>query len=242
MNLTRRALTRIQVVTVVGVVFLLGGCASAPLDEPNDPLEPANRAMFTFNRNADKYLLKPVAKGYQKITPVSVQRGVSNIFDNLNEPRTVANDLLQFKLVQASSDTGRFLLNSTAGFAGVMDVATDAGMPRHSEDFGQTLGTLGVGEGWYLMIPFLGPSTNRDLLGRLVDTPLQIASYLSADSSLPLKLFDILDLRTKLLEGETLLENALDPYVFVRTAYLQSRLTQVYDGNPPARLIYGEGE
>ena len=242
MNLTCPVITSIQLAAAVAVAIFLTGCASAPLDDPNDPLEPVNRAMFTFNRNADKYLLKPVAKGYQKITPVPVQRGVSNIFDNLNEPRTIANDLLQFKLAQAGSDTGRFLLNSTAGFAGVMDVASDAGMLRHSEDFGQTLGTLGVGEGWYLMIPFLGPSTNRDLLGRLVDTPLQIASYLSADSSLPLKLFDVLDLRTKLLEGESLLDDALDPYVFVRTAYLQSRLTQVYDGNPPARLIYGEGE
>lgn len=221
---------------------LLAGCAHAPLDEPNDPLEPMNRAVFSFNRSADKYVLKPVTLGYQQITPVTAQRGVNNFFNNLEEPRTIVNDLLQLKLIQAASDTGRFLLNSTAGFVGFMDVATDAGLPRNREDFGQTLGSYGVGEGWYLMLPFLGPSTNRDLVGRFADSPMQLGSYVPLTEQAALLGAQAVDARGNLIGGDSLIYNAFDPYVFVRSAYLQQRLNRVYDDAPPRELIYGKDE
>lgn len=221
---------------------LLTGCAHAPLDEPSDPLEPVNRAVFSFNRSADKYVLKPVAKGYQKVTPIVAQQGVTNFFNNLDEPRTIVNDLLQLKVTQAAADTGRFLLNSTAGFAGLMDVATDAGLPRNREDFGQTLGKYGVGEGWYLMLPLLGPTTNRDLVGRLVDSPAQLGSYVPLTENLALTGGELLDDRSRLLGSESLVENSFDPYIFVRSAYLQTRLDRVYDGAPPRELMFGKDE
>ncbi len=221
---------------------LLGGCAHAPLDEPSDPLEPMNRAVFGFNRGADKYVVKPVTQGYQAIAPIFVQRGLSNFFGNLGEPRTIVNDLLQLKGAQALSDTGRFLLNSTAGFVGFMDVATDAGLPKHREDFGQTLGKMGVGEGWYLMLPLLGPSTNRDLVGRVGDLPLQLGTYLPLTDSLALLGGQVIDTRAGLFGAESLLDGALDPYVAVRSAYLQSRLNKIYDGAPPPSLISGDDE
>lgn len=228
------------VVTVAAIAST--GCAHAPLDEPNDPLEPVNRAVFGFNRSADKYVLKPVAQGYQKVTPEFAQRGVTNFFHNLDEPRTIVNDLLQLKLTQAAADTGRFLLNSTAGFAGLMDVATDAGLPRNREDFGQTLGTYGVGEGWYLMLPLLGPTTNRDLVGRLLDSPARLGSYVPLTENLALTGGELLDDRSRLLGSEALVENSFDPYAFVRSAYLQTRLDRVYDGAPPRELIFGKDD
>ncbi len=224
----------------VGSAMWLASCAHAPLDNPSDPLEPVNRAVFSFNRSADKYVLKPVTLGYQKVTPDFARKGVSNFFNNLDEPRTIVNDLLQFKVRQAAADTGRFLLNTTAGFAGLMDVATDAGLPRNREDFGQTLGSYGVGEGWYLMLPLLGPSTNRDLLGRLADSPTQLGSYVPLTEEVALLGGQIVDARSKLIGSESLIDNAFDPYIFVRSAYLQMRLNRVYDGAPPRELLYGK--
>lgn len=220
----------------------LSACAHTPPDDPADPLEPFNRAMFSFNRTADRYVLRPVAKQYGEVVPGVAQRGVSNFFNNLKEPRNILNGLLQGKPMQAASDTGRFLLNSTAGFAGLMDVATDAGMPRHDEDFGQTLGRYGVGAGWYLMLPILGPTTNRDLVGRGGDYYTGTGPYVEDSVDLPMNALDIVDTRARYLSADSLIDGALDPYIFVRTAYLQQRLGKVYDGNPPRELMYGDDE
>ncbi len=229
--------------TLALATTLLTACAHAPPGEPNDPLEPVNRAVLSFNLTADKYLLRPVAKGYVAIAPSPVRKGVTNFFHNLQEPRTVINGLLQGKIKQAAADTGRFLLNSTAGFAGLMDVATNAGLPRHDEDFGQTIGYYGVGEGWYLMLPFLGPSSNRDLIGRGGDYFTGYSYYVEQDElSYGLLAADTIDTRARLLPADALLEEALDKYVLVRTAYLQQRLNKVYDGTPPANLLYGTDE
>ncbi|MES2883869.1 MAG: VacJ family lipoprotein [Pseudomonadota bacterium] len=219
---------------------LITACAHTPPGEPSDPLEPVNRVVLGFNLTADKYVLRPIARGYDKVAPDPVRKGVANFFRNLQEPRTVVNGLLQGKVKQAASDTGRFLLNSTAGFAGLMDVATNAGLLRHDEDFGQTIGYYGVGSGWYLMLPFLGPSSNRDLLGRGGDYFTGYSYYVQEpEVSYPLLAVDTIDSRARLLPADALLEEALDKYVLVRTAYLQQRLNKVYDGAPPAKLLYG---
>lgn len=220
--------------------LLLVGCANTPPDDPADPLEPFNRAMYRFNRTADRVALRPLAKGYSAVTPLPVQRGVGNFFSNLREPVTIVNGLLQAKFSQAASDTGRFLLNSTAGIAGIMDVATAARMRRHDEDFGQTLGSWGFGPGWYLMLPLLGPTNNRDLLGRGGDYYAGIGPYVESSVTIPATVSELVDKRAKLLGADSLLDNAVDEYVFVRTAYLQQRLNKVYDGAPPAKLLYGE--
>lgn len=226
----------------LALALSLAACAHTPPDDPADPLEPFNRAMFRFNRTADRYVLRPVAKSYGEVVPDVAQRGVSNFFNNLKEPRNIVNGLLQGKPMQAASDTGRFLLNSTAGFAGLMDVATDAGMPRHDEDFGQTLGRYGVGPGWYLMLPILGPTTNRDLLGRGGDYYTGTSPYIETEVNLPMNALDLVDTRSRYLSADSLIDNAIDPYIFVRTAYLQQRLGKVYDGNPPRELMYGDDE
>lgn len=227
------------------VTLVLAGCATMPPDQPADPLEPLNRAVFSFNRKADQYVLKPIAKGYDYALPDAAKRGVTNFFSNLGEPVTIVNGVLQGKFVQAASDTGRFLLNSTAGFVGLMDVASDAGMPRHDEDFGQTLGYYGVGTGIYLMVPFLGPSNGRDLIGRGADyftNPLYYVQDNNQDLETEfygLTALNLINLRAQLLSADSLLDGALDPYIFVRTAYLQNRLNKVYDGSPPHSLLYG---
>lgn len=220
--------------------LLLGACAHTPPDDPSDPLERVNRAVFKFNRSADRYVLRPVAQGYDQVLPDPAKRGVSNFFNNLEEPRTVVNSLLQLKLRRAARSTGRFLLNSTAGIAGFMDVATDAGLKRYDEDFGQTLGRYGVGPGWYLMIPFLGPRSNRDLVGTGGDYFTGPGPYVETEVSTSLTATDLVDTRARLLSADSLLDSALDPYIFVRTAYLQQRLSKVYDGNPPRELMYGD--
>jgi phospholipid-binding lipoprotein MlaA len=231
---------------LLGFCLSLTACATLPPDDPADPLESVNRAMFTFNRTADRYVLKPVAQGYKKVVPTVAQRGVSNFFGNLNEPITIINGLLQGKFLQATSDTGRFLLNSTAGFAGLMDVATDAGMPRHDEDFGQTLGYWGVGTGAYLMLPLLGPSNGRDLIGRGADyftAPLYYVQENNGDYDTAFygsTALNLVSVRAQLLSADSLIDGALDPYIFMRTAYLQNRLSKVYDGSPPRELMYGD--
>ena len=230
---------------LLAATLALGGCAHTRPDDPSDPLEPLNRAVFSFNRSADRYVLKPVAKAYDYSVPDPAKRGVSNFFNNLKEPRTILNDLLQLKVKRAAKDTGRFLLNSTAGFAGLMDVATDAGLKRHDEDFGQTLGHYGVGPGWYLMLPLLGPSTNRELVGfggdyfTGVDYYLDSEDVVDSEGLLAAKAVDVVDTRARLFGADALLDGALDPYIFLRTAYLQQRLAKVYDGNPPREMLYG---
>jgi phospholipid-binding lipoprotein MlaA len=230
------------------LITAISGCAHSPPDQPDDPLEPVNRAVFKFNRVADRYVLRPIAKGYDTVTPVRVKKGVTNFFNNLAEPTTIVNGALQGKFKQAASDTGRFLLNSTAGFAGILDVAGPAGMPRHDEDFGQTLGYYGVGTGWYLMVPLLGPSDNRDILGRGADYFTLPLKYVQNNNSHEDGVFygatfvNLVNLRASLLSADDILNEALDPYVLVRTAYLQNRLSKVYDGNPPKELLYGTDE
>ncbi len=221
----------------LAVVTLLVGCAS-PNAPKADPFEGMNRATFAFNDAVDRNLLEPVAKGYVAVTPQFVRSGISNAFGNVGDVKTGVNNLLQGKPADALSDVGRLLVNSTIGILGLFDVATPMGLQKHEEDFGQTLGKWGVGSGPYLVIPILGPATIRDAGGLIVDSQL---SYTKAIRH-PLTRYevtglDIVNIRAELLSTtKTLDEASLDKYQFLRDAFLQRRLNQVYDGNVPAKL------
>lgn len=227
--------SRARLATLVPLLAL-AACAHSPADDPRDPLEPVNRAVYAFNDKAGQYVLKPIARGYVYITPAVVRRGVSNFFDNLFYPKTIVNDLLQAKFTQTASDTGRLLLNTTAGLGGILDVATEVGLVRHNEDFGQTLGYWGVGEGWFLMLPLLGPSDNRDLIGAGADQFTNVSFYLPGRDDVYVYSangLNLINTYAGLLSTDKLLHEQFDPYLFVRTAYLQRRQSLVYDGNPP---------
>jgi len=213
---------------------LLAGCAHSPVYEPQDPLEGANRRIHAFNDKVDRYVAQPVARSYVAAVPTEIRAGIHNFLINLGYPTVIINDLLQAKVGQAGRDTGRFLLNSTFGLAGFLDPATRVGLERNREDFGQTLGRWGLGQGWYLVLPFLGPSSNRDLVGRGADTYTQIDTY-TGDwrTQVYLTGVELVDQRSQYLGGEGILKQQFDPYIFVRSAYLQRRLNLVYDGNPP---------
>jgi phospholipid-binding lipoprotein MlaA len=220
----------------VALALLLGGCAHHPADNPADPLEPVNRVVFTINDKADKYALKPVARAYKYVVPEPARTGVTNVFDNLDEPRNIVNDLFQLKFKQSAVNLGRLLLNTVAGLGGLFDVASEVGLAPHTEDFGQTLGYWGVGEGWYLMLPLLGPSDTRDFAGFIVDMPTQFTFYLPGGQD-PLRygsqFLNVVNFRAGLLGTDRILDEQFDRYLFIRTAYLQRRQSLVYDGNPP---------
>ena len=158
----------LAIITAVMAVGLFGGCASTP-HNPDDPFESFNRGVYQFNDTADKAVIKPVATAYHAVVPKPVRTGVSNFFSNLNDVVVVFNDVLQFKLKQAVSDSARVIFNSTFGILGLIDIASDAGIPKHNEDFGQTLGYWGFNSGPFLMLPLFGPSSFRDGIGLAVD-------------------------------------------------------------------------
>lgn len=205
-------------------------------DAGGDPLEGFNRAMYTFNDRVDIYVLKPVARGYRAALPRPIRRGISNFFGNLHDPVIALNNLLQGKFGSALSDTGRFLVNSTIGIYGLIDVASYMGLEKHREDFGQTLGRWGVEEGVYIVWPFLGPSTLRDTAGDYVDWQVYPPNNMEEGSTRDkLMLLEAVDKRAQLLDASDILEQAAgrDPYVFVREAYRNRRRNLIYDGNPP---------
>lgn len=221
---------------ILVAVLLISGCAttSGPDSETNDPFESFNRMTYSFNSTLDKTILRPVAKGYDTITPKPIKTGFSNFFSNLDEIPTILNGLLQGKFSNAFSDTGRFLINTTLGLAGFIDVATDLGFEQNDEDFGQTLGVWGIDSGPYLVLPLLGPSSTRDIFSRTVDSYTSLTrevGHIPTRNSI--YLMDLIDLRYRLLAIDGQLEDALDEYTFVRDAYLMRRQYQVYDGDPP---------
>lgn len=220
---------------VVMTMTVLSGCASLTSQKENDPLEVMNRGVHSFNTQADKYVLEPVAKGYQFVTPDVIDRGITNFFSNLNDISVFVNDVLQFKFNQAVSDGGRFLVNSTVGLLGFIDMATDMGMPKHNEDFGQTLGAYGVGTGPYVVLPLLGPSTLRDTVGIVADTYVDPIYYIEeSDTMWGVIGLKAIDTRADLISAKKLLDQAsLDEYDFLRSSYFQRREYLVFDGNPP---------
>lgn len=216
----------------------LSGCAHVgPAgDEENvDPWEPFNRSMFKFNDNVDRVVLKPVAKGYKAVLPARVRKHVGNFFRNLDEPTTIVNDILQGKFHQSAHDSVRFLFNTTFGILGLFDVSTAFGIERHDEDFGQTFSVWGFGQGPYLVLPLLGPSTLTDSIGLIPSTLYTDPRTANGDAELTYVLLgtDAVDTRARLLGASKVVELQLDPYVFTRETYLQKREQLVYDGEPP---------
>lgn len=201
----------------------------AQASEEDDPWESFNRPIFTFNDTLDTYALKPLAQGYQYITPDPVEDGVSNFFGNLGDVKNLANDLLQGKFEEAGIDTARVLFNSTIGVLGIFDVASRMDLKRSDEDFGQTMGAWGVGSGPYLVLPFLGPSTVRDAVGKLPDNYVEPYRYVNdvpvRNSAFGL---NVVQTRATLLSAEKLIIG--DKYTFIRNAYLQNREFAVQDG------------
>ena len=196
--------------------------------EINDPYENLNRKTYEFNENLDEKIAKPIAEFYSKFPP-PIKNGVTNFFNNLEEVDTFINQLLQGKPKESLNDLTRFIINSTIGLVGFIDVASKIGLERHEEDFGQTLGVWGVGQGPYIMLPVLGPSTLRDTLSRPVSSFLSVTFHMTeTDVNIALKSIDAIETRERLLEVESLLSG--DKYSFVKDAYIQSINYEVKDG------------
>jgi phospholipid-binding lipoprotein MlaA len=218
----------------------LAGCATVPAtagQDPRDPLERANRQVFEFNQAIDRTAIRPLAQAYVDYVPDPVRECVNNAFSNLREPSNAVNNLLQGKPSEAAQSAVRLIMNSTFGLAGCFDVVGDTGVPRHPEDFGQTLGVWGFGDGPYLVLPLLGPSSVRDTTGLGVETVLDPNFYIGVPS-IEYSLFAarVFNQRANLLPADALLDTALDRYLAVRDAYLQRRRNLVYDGFPPMEL------
>lgn len=225
--------------SLAAACLLLGGCA-ATLSAPSadDPWERVNRSTYAFNDAIDRAALKPVAKGYRRFVPRVARTGVSNFLSNLAYPTTLVNNLLQLKLRDALSDTARLLLNSTLGLGGLLDPATDAGLARNDEDFGQTLGRWGVPAGPYLVIPLLGPSTLRDTPAQYPDYLSNARHYVDDDTAeLALGALAVVDQRARLIPVEETFDGAFDRYALMRNAYLQRREYLVRDGDVPAEPL-----
>jgi phospholipid-binding lipoprotein MlaA len=236
-----RSLTVSRCLALLAVVMLAGCTIAKP--RTDDPLEHFNRKVYKFNDTLDKAAIRPVAVAYRKVTNAPVRRSFSDFFTNIRMPITVANDLLQARPKQALQNSGRFLLNLTLGLGGFFDPASQIGLPLEESDFGITLARWGVPDGDFVMVPFVGPSTVRDVWRLPVDSyffdPLSLYAANHHDNGLqylPQAMY-LVTLRSRGIDAESFLQSAYDPYVFLRDAYRQQRLYQLYDGNPPSALI-----
>jgi phospholipid-binding lipoprotein MlaA len=222
----------------LSLAVVVAGCSSQPVtltDPERDPWEAYNRKIHAFNMGFDRAIFRPVAKGYDIIMPDEPQRGVRNFFRNLAYPVTFLNLILQGKFEDSWTATGRFLMNSTFGVLGFFDVATKADIPRFNEDMGQTLAVWGWKDSRYLVMPFFGPYTARDFLGRGFYGYFHPVSYVAREyhNYVPM-VVDLVTLRAELLPFQEEMESAADPYVLIRDVWLQNRQYKIYDGDPPA--------
>jgi phospholipid-binding lipoprotein MlaA len=221
---------------IAGALFaaaLLAGCATGK--DPRDPFESVNRGIYRFNDRLDTVVLQPTARAYQRVLPQFVRQSVSNAFSNVNDVRVGLNNALQGKFALAYGDFGRVMMNSTLGVLGLFDIASEAGVERHQEDFGQTLGKWGVRDGPFIMLPLFGPSTLRDTAAWPVDYFTDPITYVDPSRAHnQLSLGRLVSRRAELLDATKVLDAAaLDEYQFVRDAYLQRRRNLIYDGKPP---------
>ncbi|MDP4945356.1 VacJ family lipoprotein [Alishewanella sp. SMS8] len=233
---------------MIGGVLSLTACASAPSEQQaatanntqpayvdvRDPLERINRPLWDFNYDVlDAYLLRPLTVGYITVVPKPARKGLSNVVNNLGEPASFVNSVLQAKPKKAAVSVGRFVLNSTTGFFGLFDVATNIGLTNAEEDFSQTMAVWGIGDGPFLMIPARGPTTVRDTAGSLVDNLYFPLSLLNTPLTISRAVIGALDGREQLMQVENMLNDSLDPYSFVKESYYQRQIFKIYDGNPP---------
>jgi phospholipid-binding lipoprotein MlaA len=234
--------TRLLMSSLV-ISSLLAGCASTAKTNESDPWEGWNRGTQDFNDGVDKAILKPMAKGYMWITPKFVDDGITNFFSNMNDIGVTLNDLMQLKMTQGGMDAGRFLINTTAGVAGFVDVANMIDLPKHHEDFGQTLGFWGVPTGNYLVVPFMGSSSPREVVGAVGDALMNPLTYTFAvvgggataiAINAGAKTVDVTDTRADLIPTEKIVDEAsIDRYSFIKNAYQQRREYLLHDGNVP---------
>jgi phospholipid-binding lipoprotein MlaA len=243
MPATRRGRARFaKSLLLAGFAGVLAACAVAP-PRTDDPLQKFNRKVFAFNQTADKVAIRPIAKGYVKVTGPKERVLISNFFDNLGSPVTVINDLLQGRPGPALETTGRFVVNSTVGFLGFFNPASDMKLPAQPTDFGVTLAHWGVPEGPYLVLPFIGPTTLRDVWRLPVDSYFDPLGWYARThffawhaQYLPSAAY-LITLRASALPLDPMLDSAYDPYAFMRDAYRQHRLFEIYYGNPPLSAI-----
>lgn len=237
-----------KIFTITYVLFSVA-CSTTPVKKETTPpknsdsFEDWNRGVLEFNEDLDAAILKPMAKGYMSITSDSVEKGVTNFFSNIDDIGVTVNDLLQFKMTQSGMDASRFIVNTTAGALGVFDVAEMIDLPKHNEDFGQTLGFWGVPAGDYLMLPFVGASSSRDAIGMLGDALLNPFNYTFlfgggiaiTAATTGVSTLDVTNTRANLMGTEKMVnEAATDRYSFIKNAYQQRREYLVHDGNVPA--------
>jgi len=216
-------------------LFVLSACATGPQANPVDPLEPFNRGVTSFNDVVDDAVMRPVATAYEKFVPSLMRTGVNNFFNNLTDAWSFANSVMQLRAQQSALTFMRLNVNTFFGLGGFLDGASEIGIERHREDFGQTLGRWGVPSGPYLVLPFLGPSTVRDTAALPVD---YYGGLISNVDNIPVRnslyALRLVDARADLLKVERMLrEMAIDRYSFTRDIFLQRRRNDVYDGNPP---------
>lgn len=216
------------------IAVLLCACAASDSRVEYDPWEPVNRGVYKVNDTADKVILKPIAKAYKFIVPSVMRRGVSNFYFNLRTPSSSINNFLQGKPKRGLDDIARFLVNSTIGIGGLIDIASARGMEQYNEDFGQTFAVWGVPDGPYVVLPFVGPRTLRDAVATPFDFAADPLIYYE-NSSVRDKLYILraINLRTRLLKAEELIGDSKDPYITLRESYLQNRNYVIHDGDPP---------
>jgi len=234
--------TRLRTGILLFCLAFLAGCTVAR-PRTDDPWEKFNRRMYAFNDAADRAVIRPTAVAYRKVTSPNVRRLISNFFSNIRMPITIVNDLLQAEPKLALRNTGRFLINSTVGFAGFFDPASQLRLPPQETDFGVTLAKWGLPEGPYLVLPLVGSTTVRDVWRLPADRALDPLGWYAEEhdlkwhaEELPSVLY-LVTLRSRGIDAENLLEGVYDPYVFYRDAYRQRRLYEIYDGEPPVEAI-----
>ena len=225
-----------RITTILLVILVASGCAAVPAGDPvdYDPWEKMNRSLYQFNDVIDSVSLKPIAKGYKKVLPEPIRNGVTNFGRNLGGPRNSLNNFLQGKPARGFSEIARFVVNSTVGIGGLVDVATASGVEAYPEGFGQTAAVWGVPSGPYVMVPFLGPQTLRSLVLLPANIELDVLHHVDSSSVRDrLWILRTIDLRHRVLSLEDLMQDSKDPYVTLRESYLQNRRFEIYDGNPP---------
>ena len=234
----------LQTILIFITCLFASGCATVDgPPNPDDPFESFNRSMFAFNEGADKYVIKPVAKGYNFIMPNAASKAVSNFYSNVDDIVVFFNEILQFKIAAATATSARFVFNSTFGLLGLIDVASDMDLPKHNEDFGQTLAVWGVGSGPYMVLPLLGPMTVRDTAGLAVDWTYfdPIFNRQTIEQSLINLTIKYIDIRAGLIKASNILDDTVpDKYAFVRDAWMLRREFLIYDGNPPEEFSEDE--
>ncbi|MCK9489301.1 MAG: VacJ family lipoprotein [Xanthomonadales bacterium] len=226
----------LSLILLPSLALAQGGPVAAP--DEFDPWERGNRKVFAFNEGVDRYLIRPVARGYVTVTPSGVRQIVGNFFGNLRLPWSATNSLLQGKPGDSGRNLSRFVVNSTVGLLGLFDPASKFGIYEQQEDFGQTLAVWGVGQGPYLVLPFVGPSSVRDGVGGGLDGYVSATTYYArTEANYWPQALELINLRAQLFQIESYVADAYDPYVFMRDAYRQRRIHAIHDGDPPPELL-----